>query len=518
MLSNRVRVISAAVAISLLSVAGAVRAQSPSESAPPVSSPAMTAAESPAGTTAAESPAATAAGESPAAPGASETTAPTPTPPPPSFASLSPDSSVSGDLFAYGVTYTTADEIGFVRIDYFKALYPNVNLTVSESDFDPQGFLSAMQTDQPPDVVRIDRNYMGTYVANGTLAPIDDCLAKHNVDMSKYYDAAMSQVKIGGKVYGVPEFYNTRNWDINTKAFSDAGLDPNTFDFSNWDAIKDASSKMYKADGGTISRLGIDPKVPEFLPMWVHANGSKILSDDGLTANFTDPKVAEALKFAVDLINAQGGSSAFLDFRNTWDFFGGNNEFAADQVGAFPMEQWYLNVLLGGASDPSSFPLAVKPFLARDGSPLTYADGTALAVTTKARNPDAACAFVTSVASTEAWVAASQYRKDLYASQGKANTGTFTADKQANDQIFHQVLDISQIPAPFGPAVQTVLDNQEHAFALPPTPAAADIFLGNNSLMSEAVARALNGEDINTVLQDIQSRAQDAIDQAKSGS
>ena len=56
---------------------------------------------------------------------------------------------------------------------------------------------------------------------------------------------AMSQVKIGGKVYGVPEFYNTRNWDINTKAFSDAGLDANSFDFSNWDAIKD--EVMYRA-------------------------------------------------------------------------------------------------------------------------------------------------------------------------------------------------------------------------------------------------------------------------------
>jgi len=513
MISNRVRATSAAVALAMLTTAGVASAQSPGASGGESPAASM-AAESPAASMGAESPAASMAAESPAATTATESAAPTPTLPPPSL-SVSPDPSVSGDLFAYGVTFTTADEIGFVRIDYFKQQYPNVNLTVSESDFDPQGFLSAMQTDQPPDVVRIDRNYMGTYVANGTLSPIDDCLAKHNVDTSKYYDAAMSQVKIGDKVYGVPEFYNTRNWDINTKAFSDAGLDANSFDFSNWDAIKDASGKMFKSDGTTISRLGIDPKVPEFLPMWVHANGGSILSADGLTANFTDPKVAEALQFAVDLINAQGGQAAFSDFRNTWDFFGGGNEFATDQVGAFPMEQWYLNVLLGAASDPANFPFTVKPFLARDGSPLTYADGTALAVTTKARNPDAACAFVTSVASTEAWVAASQYRKDLYASQGKMNTGTFTADKTANDQIFHQIVDISKVPGPFGPAIQTVLDNQEHAFALPPTPAAAEIFLGNNSLMFEAVARALQGEDINSVLQDINQRAQDAIDQAK---
>ena len=50
----------------------------------------------------------------------------------------------SGDIFAYGVSYETSDEIAQGRVDHFSELYPDVNVSFSESGFESQGFLTAL--------------------------------------------------------------------------------------------------------------------------------------------------------------------------------------------------------------------------------------------------------------------------------------------------------------------------------------------------------------------------------------
>src|SRR5204863_7423890 len=98
---------------------------------------------------------------------------------------------VSGKISAFGISYKNADVIGKARVDTFKKKYPNVDVTFSESDFDPQGFVTALQSSNPPDVVQITRDRLGTYVANGVLEPLGDCISKSGVDMSNYRDSAV---------------------------------------------------------------------------------------------------------------------------------------------------------------------------------------------------------------------------------------------------------------------------------------------------------------------------------------
>ncbi|MDQ3937262.1 MAG: extracellular solute-binding protein, partial [Chloroflexota bacterium] len=422
----------------------------------------------------------------------------------------SPPSGASGNVFAFGVTFEQADEIGQVRIEYFRELNPDVNLTVSESSFDEAAFLTALQSNEPPDVVVMDTSLLGTYVARGVLAPLDDCFAQHGVDTATFYEAPMTQATIDGQIYGAPEFMTTMNWLINESAFTDADLDPANFDFSDWDAIRQANEQTMQVDG-QIAALGIDPKVPEFLPLWAKANGVDLLSEDGTTAQLDQPEVVEALQLAVDLIEAHGGPNPFLDFRGTWDFFGEQNQFATDQVAAHPMEQWYLNVLAGASPDAD---VLASPFVDRQGNGLTFATGSSVAVTSSARNPEAACAFAVTVTHQEAWIRAAQERKRLRDESGEANTGVFTANIRANERIFSEVVPVDQMPAPFGDHVQVYLDNWVNAFALPASPANAAIFFGNESILAQAVARALEGEDAQTVLTEANEDAQTAIDRA----
>jgi multiple sugar transport system substrate-binding protein len=251
--------------------------------------------------------------------------------------------------------------------------------------------------------------------------------------------------------------------------------------------------------------------VPEFLPLWAKANGADMLSEDGMTAQLDQPQVVEALQLAVDLIEAHGGASGFLDFRTTWDFFGEANQFATDLVAAHPMEQWYLNVLAG--SSPDADTLAV-PFVDTEGNGLTLATGSSLAIAASAQNPDAACAFIVALTHEEAWIRAAEERVRLREESGEANTGVFIANRSATERIFSEVIPVEEIPSPWGENVQVYLDNWENAFAIPASPAYASIFFGDESIVAQAVARAQEGEDVQTVLTEANEEAQAAIDEA----
>jgi multiple sugar transport system substrate-binding protein len=411
----------------------------------------------------------------------------------------------SGDIFAFGVSYETSDEIAQGRVDHFRELYPDVTVEFSESGFDSQGFLTALQSDDPPDVVRVPRVRLGTYVARGVLEPLDDCISRAGVDLAIYREAAVQQVTIDGSVWAMPEFFWPTNWLIDNDLFEAAGLDPANFDVSSWDEIAAANQALLDE---TETLVGIDPKVTDGdrFPLWVWAAGGAMLSEDGTESLLDTPEVAEALEFTKSLIDAHGGHVEFLDARGEAgaDFFGEGNQFVTDTEGAFPMQQWYLNVLAGSSPDTA---ISATPFLTTDGQPITYAEGDALAVTSASDNKDAACAFVTSMVSTDAWVAAQELR--VQNSEG-IQTGTSTGNREADDIIFGDLVDLSDSPV-FEEAVNAYVETLDAAFVMPASPAGEEF----EQAWQGAVTAVLNGEmEAAEALAQADEEAQAAIDAA----
>jgi multiple sugar transport system substrate-binding protein len=414
---------------------------------------------------------------------------------------------ISGNLQVFGFGGETGDEIATVRTQYFRELYPDVTVSFNSEGWDEATFLTALQSSDPPDVVNIPRNIAGSYISNGVLMPLTDCIAASGVDTSVYREAALAQLTVDGQLYGFPQFYNSRVWFIDDTVFGEAGLDPDTFDFSDWQAIADANAAMTVVENGQVSRIGIDPKLPEFLPLWSMANGVNILSEDGRTSQLDDPAVAEALEFAASLHEPAGGRAPFLDFRDTWDFFGAANEFAQHQVGAFPMEQWYLNVLAEVSPDVS---LTVRPFLTRDGQPITFADGDAFAIVSNTDNPDAACEWGHVMTAAETWIRAAEARAETRASEGLPFTGVYTANTAADERIFADLVDLSATPT-FQEAVQVVLETQDAAFATPPSPAGAEVEQAWRAAVDQVLTGGMAATD---ALAQADQEAQAAIDQA----
>lgn len=411
---------------------------------------------------------------------------------------------VSGTLNVLG--FGQGDEVATVRFNRFVEMYPDVEVNAPEGSLDQQQFLTAVASGNPPDVIYTGRDVLSTYAARGALMPLEDCVENFDIDLSQYRPAALEQVTIDGTLYGIPEFFNIILVLIDDDVLAEVGLTADDIDTSDWDQIAAVNEQMTAYDGDTLTRIGFDPKLPEFFPLWVAANGAQLLSEDGRTAMLNTPEAIEALEFTVGLHEAAGGRQDFIAFRDTWDFFGGQNMFVQDQLGAFPMEQWYLNVLAEASPDTD---ITAKPFTDREGNPLSYATGNTWAIPVGSQNPEAACAFAKTMTEADAWVAAAEERVRIREEEGQPPAGVYSGNLVADEIIFGEVLPETG-NEDLDNAVQVVLDVQDAAFAIPASSAGAEF----RQAWVDAVNRVLNGEQTaEEALNQAQEEAQEALDE-----
>ena len=413
----------------------------------------------------------------------------------------------TGDIFVYGMSYETGDEIAQTRIDHFTDQFPDVNADFSESGFNSQEFLTALQGSEPPDVIRMPRNIVGTYIQRGVFEPIQSCVDRAGVDPADYREIAIQQLTQGGELYGLPEAYWVRAWLVDNTLFEAADLDPAAFDWSDYGAIREADQAI--RDASDSAEVGIDPKVSDpstadMFPLWVRAHGGDLVAEDG-TPQINSPEAVQALEFAKSIIDQYGSHAEFLEARGaTGNFFGEGNQFELHTEGAFLMQQWYLNILAESSPDVD---ISAQPFLTPEGEPLTWADGDMLGIAAASDNKDAACAFVTSVLSTDAWMAAADARAAARDEAGLPNVGTVTGNIEADEYIFSETVDLADYPN-LEQAVQTYLDLQDAAFVIPQSPASEEV----QQAWASAVDAVLNGDmEAHEALDQAQQEAEDAI-------
>ena len=417
----------------------------------------------------------------------------------------------AGEIFVYGMSYANGDEIAQTRIDYAQEQHADIEPSFSESDFDAQSLLTALQGSDPPDVIRMPRNVIGSYIQRGVFEPMETCLQQTGVDAASYREAAIQQLTVDGSLYALPEAYAVRAWLIDNVLFEEAGLDPATFDWSDWDAIREGNIAILE---NTDAEVGIDAKVSDpasadMFPMWVAANGGQLVADDG-TPQLNSAEAVEALEFVASMVEPYGGHTQFLDARGaTGDFFGAENQFALHLEGAFPMQQFYLNTL----RQSPEIDISAAPFLTREGEPITWADGEALGIAAASDNKDAACAFITSVLSTDAWVAAAEARQALAEEEGVPNLGTVTGNIEADQIIFGEIVDLSEWPV-FEAAVEVYLSVQDAAFVIPQSAASEEV----QQAWATAVDSVMNGNaTAQEALDQAQQEAEEAIQRASGG-
>ncbi|WP_069385414.1 ABC transporter substrate-binding protein [Cellulosimicrobium cellulans] len=418
---------------------------------------------------------------------------------------FSAEGSGSGELSVMG--FGTGDEIGEVRYERAVQGLDGVDVRLSEGELDIQAFLSAVASGNPPDVVYANRDQIGTFASRDAILPLDECIDAEGVDMDAFVDSAVEQVTFAGSVYGIPEFNQVQVTMANADLLDAAGLTVEDVNGSDREAVTAANEALMRADGGTLSVIGYDSKLPEFLPLWAKAAGADMLSEDGRTAQLDSPEVVESLGWAVGVYDAQGGFPAVKTYRDSADFFGSGNQFATGVLGAMPMEQWYINVLAESSPDA---PMAFDAVRTPDGEPIAFASGSAWAVPRGSENPAAACRFARLMTETDAWTEAAQARADARAEEGLVFTGVLTGNEEA-DELIRTELVPDDAPQPWQDAIDAMYAANDATFALPANPADNEF----ETAWQDAVNRVLNGQQAPAdAMAQAQEEAQAALDDA----
>ena len=253
------------------------------------------------------------------------------------------EADLGGELTVMG--FSGVDEVATSRVEVAEAELGDVEVELIEGELHLQQFLASVASGEPPSLLYADRDQIGSLAARGAIIPLDDCIDGEGIDMDQFRDYAVDQVTLDGHVYGIPEFNQVQVTMANADLLAAAGVTIDQVNGSDREAMTEANRKLAKVDGGKVSVIGVDSKLPEFLPLWVAGAGGALISDDGKTAQLDSPEAVDALTWAVGIYEDQGGFSAVKAFRDSADFFGEGNQFATNTLGAMPMEQWYINVL-----------------------------------------------------------------------------------------------------------------------------------------------------------------------------
>jgi multiple sugar transport system substrate-binding protein len=403
------------------------------------------------------------------------------------------------------------DDVAQGRLDEANAVIRSLGHSVNNpvGSFNHQAFLARLAARDIPDLVHMGRGDIGTYAARGALVPLGNCFRRENIDKDQYRKAALAEVTYRGQIYGAPEFTNQITLIVNDNVARDAGVNVADIQTTDLKKLKAANKKMLRTDGGRVTRIGFDPKLPEFFPLWVKRYGANLISKDGLKAQLNSRQAVAALAYAVGLINDHGGWNRFKAYRDTFDYFGRINPMSGNQMGATPFESFWYNVLAEGA--PVN--ITAKFWTNAKGGPITMISGNAWAIPKGSKNPGLACKYIKALQSDASWLKVAKARFDLRKRQGRAFTGLYTAKTTADVKIYEDIYQ-KMGNADFDNAVALLVRAPRYAFSIPLSPASTEF----RQAWLDAVNRVLEGRQTpRQALDQAQREAQAAIDRARRG-
>ena len=423
------------------------------------------------------------------------------------FANAKPTSNTSaaaGTLNIYG--FGPGDDVQENRAAYAKEQLNNTTINRPAGDFNDQAFLTRLASGDVPDLVRMGRPRVAQYAAKGVLQPMDACVKSVK---SQYRVGALRAMTYKGHIYGLPEFTNQITLIVNQSAFKDARVPISAAQTKNWKQLLATAKKLTKKDSnGDLTRIGFDPKIPEFFPLWVKWYGKDIISKNGLKAQLNSKEAIAALTFTVSIVNAEGGWNKFNAFRQTMDFFGKQNPLVKDQLGFWPMESFIYNVFSNNSPDVD---LVAKFFTNRKGGPITMFSGNGWVVPKASKNATDACAYMKAVTSVKAWLDAAKKRYDVRKRSGATFTGVYTANTAADKKTYEDIYQSFGKPQ-FDNAVKLLVAAPKYGFELPPSPAGQQVL----DAMNAGINRVLAGQQSpKAALNQAQKEAQTAINGAK---
>lgn len=205
----------------------------------------------------------------------------------------------------------------------FKQLYPQIEVRVQQLPWTAahQKLLTAFAGDATPDVCQLGNTWIPEFVALNALAPLDTELARSAVvERSDYFPGIWDTNVIGGKLYGVPWYVDTRLLFYRRDLLAQAGFTEPPRSWAEWSRMLAAIKALVGPE-----RYSVLLPVNEFEPLLVLAiqQPEPLLRDAGRYGDFESPGFKRALGFYRDMFRHDWAPPvANTQISNVWNELG----------------------------------------------------------------------------------------------------------------------------------------------------------------------------------------------------
>jgi ABC-type glycerol-3-phosphate transport system substrate-binding protein len=297
---------------------------------------------------------------------------------------------------------------------------------------------------QQLDVVQIATEGQRIFMTKDLLEPLDDYIKKDQAAVDAYYKDTPESIRTflqkyaskDGKTFFMPGGYNTMALYLNTKIFTDAGVEPPT-DTWTWDEFRSAGQAIKSKTGAFLTAAGTG-YFTDVMP-WMLNNGAAPISEDWTKSTINTPEAVEALTFArslvVDGLAPKPGGT-----------FDAPTQMAKGKLATFGGGRWPTNDLRR-LKFVEPVELVKWPQQAKPGSPVGW---DAWPILKQSKNKDSAWIFIT-------YLISETFGDAITAGGGGAVPGRisdatgpeFLKDAPKNTELLVDLLDVATpIPGP----------------------------------------------------------------------
>ncbi|HJX22751.1 MAG TPA: sugar ABC transporter substrate-binding protein, partial [Steroidobacteraceae bacterium] len=205
----------------------------------------------------------------------------------------------------------------------FRALHPDIEVRIQQLPWTAahQKLLTAFAGEATPDVCQLGNTWIPEFVALKALEPLDQSLARSaSVQASDYFPGIWDTNIIGGTLYGVPWYIDTRLLFYRRDLLAEAGFADPPRSWEEW-------SRMLAAIKARVGpeRYSVLLPLDEFAPLLVLAiqQPEPLLREDGRYGNFRSAGFRRALAFYREMFQRQWAPPVVgAQISNVWDELG----------------------------------------------------------------------------------------------------------------------------------------------------------------------------------------------------
>jgi len=302
-------------------------------------------------------------------------------------------------------------------LEEFQSANPNikVDLQVFPNNQYNDKLLVALGTETGPDVLLASDRTMPALIGKKVLAPaIPESFGFKNLDEMKadWIEGSLAGLSQDGQLYGIPMEFNTFALFINTKAFKDAGLDPEKDAPKTWDELAEVAKKLTIRENGKLVRAGFG--FPMFNGGWdlllmdpmVRQLGGAFIEDYGTEAYYNSPQVNQVFQTWYDLYFVHQVNEVGFGTSSTAS---PNQSFIDGQVAIWISGPWATPQIVEGTPAYGNFAVAPLPQYNPD-KPVTMLYSWNWAVNSATKHPEDSWALVNFLSGKQTqWLESSGY-------------------------------------------------------------------------------------------------------------